>query len=83
MISPPVPRRTDSGVVAATPTAATPPFVYIECHVSDANPDGSVHVTFLMSPDVTRRMRLRAGKMDLGKYLWENVLHAATEAHVY
>lgn len=56
---------------------------YLECSVSESNPDGSVHVTFLMPADVTRRMRLRAGKVPLEVYLWENVLHAAVEAHVF
>lgn len=83
VVPPPVPsRRVDSGV-AVSSVPATPALIYTECQVSDANPDGSVHVTFLMPPDVTRRMRLRAGKMDLAKYLWENVLHQATESHVY
>ena len=64
-------------------STAAPVIPNTQCQVSGENPDGSVHVTFLMPSDVTRRMRLRAGKMELGKYLWENVLHAATEAHVY
>jgi hypothetical protein len=47
------------------------------------NPDGSCHVTFLMDANMTRRYKSRAQSVPLERYIWDNVLRAALESHVY
>lgn len=43
------------------------------CLVSE-RPDGSILVCFVIEPVAARRYQKRRGTMDLGRYLWENVI---------
>lgn len=70
------------GAGAPPPTPA-PPAVYPSRCTVKIQDDGSAVVTFKMDADVTRRHQNRAYKLDLGEYLWSNVLRAAIEASVY
>lgn len=72
-----------TGGVGALPPTPAPPVTYpVRCSVK-LQEDGSAVVTFKMDADVTRRHQNRAYKLDLGEYLWANVLRAAIEASVY
>ncbi len=64
----------------APPTTATPPPPV--CEVV-AQPDGSVIITLCVESQVMKRHRLRAGSMDINRYMWENVLHRALVDSVY
>lgn len=52
------------------------------CRV-ELQPDGKLVVSFLVDELATRRLRSRAGAMDLATYLWENILKRAVVDHVY
>ena len=46
-------------------------------------PDGGIQVHFLIDSTVARKLRTRAGRMPMAKYLWENILHRSIQDHVY
>ena len=52
------------------------------CEVSDL-PDGSVIITLRVDAHIIKRHRLRANGMEIGRYLWENILHRAMVDSVY
>jgi hypothetical protein len=71
--------RQPNGELAPTVPTVPPP----ACEVAD-QPDGSVIITLRINdPTAMRRHRSRAGVMDLGKYLWENILKRAVVDSVY
>ncbi len=51
--------------------------------VTTIQPDGGIQVSFLIEPDVAKRLIRRAGGMQLERYLWENVLYRAVVDHVF
>jgi len=56
---------------------------YTKCEVSYLD-NGTASVTFLIEdPSVVKRLEQRAGSIDLGRYLFENVLYRAVVDHVY
>ena len=57
----------------------TPP----KCMIWAEQPDGGVQVMFLVEPHIVKRLRTRAGNMDLAMYLWVNVINPALQGHVY
>lgn len=42
-----------------------------------------LEVTFLVDPDIAKRIKSRAGTMPLYRYMWENVLNRAVTDHVF
>lgn len=54
----------------------------IPCVVGE-NEDGSCEIILHVDADIMRRMRNRAQSQDLGTYLWQNVIRAALESHVF
>lgn len=72
---------------AATPPVVAPSFpiqkiVSPKCTV-DVLDDGGADAIVQIDADVMKRITRRAGTMDLGQYLWENVFKKALESHVY
>ena len=65
--------------VVSTPVVTAP---VPNCEAVDL-PDGSVIITVHVDPQVIKRHRLRAGGMDINRYMWENVLHRALVDSVY
>ena len=59
-----------------------PNFQDIPC-VAKTEQNDSLTVTFNLDPVIARRLEGRAGKQDLGEYLWQNVLRRAIEGHVF
>lgn len=47
------------------------------------NPDGSINVMLHITPDVGKRYINRVGARPMDEYLWQNILRAALESHVY
>ncbi len=45
--------------------------------------DGSGEITFLVDPEVLRRVRSRCGDRNLAAYFWEFLLKRAVMDHVY
>lgn len=52
------------------------------CEVSDL-PDGSVIITLHVESHIMKRHRLRAGTMQIERYMWENILNRALVDSVY
>lgn len=61
---------------------ASPSFKDTAC-IAHTEADGSLTVTLSIDPVIARRLEGRAGKQDLGEYLWQNVLRRAIEGHVF
>lgn len=55
---------------------------FVPCR-AEIQPDGALKVELLIEPLAAARYRTRAGKMDIGRYLWDNVLHRAIVDAVY
>jgi hypothetical protein len=53
-----------------------------KCLVEE-QPDGGLHVHFLIEPDVAVRIRRRAHTMPLDRYIWENILKRNIVDHVF
>ena len=51
--------------------------------VVDLCADGSAEVIVRVDADILRRCQRRAGNMDLGYYLWQNVFKPGLNSHVY
>lgn len=52
------------------------------CEVVD-QPDQSVIITLRVESHIMKRHRLRAGTMDINRYMWENILNRALVDSVY
>jgi len=63
-------------------TKPATPGVPVKCRVVD-QPDGGMQVSFLVEPDVAKRIRSRAGTMSIERYIWESILHRAVVDSVY
>ena len=59
----------------------TADFSTINCAVNQLGAEGEV--TFLVEPDIWRRIKSRAGSQNLAEYFWENILKRALMNHVY
>lgn len=57
------------------------PVATVRCQVTEKN-EGAL-VTFSIDPQTWKRLKSRMGKMEPGKYLWEEILHRAIEGSVY
>lgn len=72
--------------MTATPAPLKPPVrakrVFLDCQVEPL-PSGEGAVTMVIPAEVMRRLRPRAGDMDLGEYLWTNLLRSALYGHVF
>lgn len=55
---------------------------FVPCR-AEIQPDGALRVELLIEPLTAARYRTRAGRMDIGRYLWDNVLHRAIVDAVY
>lgn len=55
---------------------------FVPCR-AEIQPDGALKVELLIEPLAAARYRTRAGRMDIGRYLWDNVLHRAIVDAVY
>ncbi len=70
---------------ALTKPAAVPPKTpapNTKCLVTE-QPDGALSVHFYVDEATASRIRKRANGMDLAKYMWENIIRAAVEGHVW
>jgi hypothetical protein len=65
--------------MSASPPDSDPP---LPCTV-DINHDGSGFAMLYIPEDVMRRIRSRAGKQELGDYMWQAIFKAALYGHVY
>lgn len=77
----PYTKSDDSIPVGNDPLGSAPP-AYAKCLVN-MQPDGKLAVSFLIDSTEAARIIRRAGNMDIGKYLWENILYRAVVDHVY
>lgn len=66
-----------SGAAVESPAVA-PSFCSVEVR---ADGTGLAHV--VIPADIMVRIQRRAGKQDLGDYLWANLFRAALNSHVY
>jgi len=55
---------------------------HIKCTV-DVLDDGSADAIVQIDAEILKRLQNRAGTMDLGQYLWNNVFRRALETHVF
>lgn len=46
-------------------------------------PDGSIHVSFVIHPMASKRLRSRAQKIPLSQYIWDNFLKSAIDSALY
>jgi hypothetical protein len=53
-----------------------------KCAVSQ-HPDGSLLIEFVIAPSEAKRIKSRAGVMELSRYIYENILFRAVSDHVY
>lgn len=71
---------------SSCPAPALEPFPigpgFVPCR-AEIQPDGALRVELLIEPLTAARYRTRAGRMDIGRYLWDNVLHRAIVDAVY
>lgn len=59
-----------------TPRSIDPDSAIDGC-LTHERPDGSVLVVFVVDPQTAKRYQTRRGPIDLGRYLWENIIKRA------
>ena len=59
------------------------PLALIQPCIATEYPDGSLNVQVHVELDIAKRLKSRAGSMDLSRYIWENVLKRALWDSVY
>ena len=64
------------------PDPLPPPAIPPKCTVVEEE-DGTLLVSFRISPEVAKRVKLRAYNVPLDTYLWTNILNRAVQDHVY
>lgn len=72
----------DTKTTEPKPIKTAGPTPSMRCRVQE-QPDGALQVSFLIEPVAARKMKLKAGNVDMATYLWDNILHRAVVTHVF